>query len=258
MTKRTASLFLAAVAFAVLADDLPPRQRVLTVDDAGRLNSTNAIATQAELAAVAASNQISRVELAASQNGYREATNLLAATASSIVAQSVVGFYSLELTSFDAAVAFDESTAKLKIIGVEDLNETSTVQGVPVGKWRVRFAFNQDLQSVQPYLAYVPVLNGTPRDDWDNLAPDFVSAPVRETGTYTDGDGNQYTYLYYIDAWLPSEPAGFTYIRVPNDAALADGATLDLPNGVKGGQTATVTWGGKTLVFTGGVLTGVE
>ena len=38
----------------------------------------------------------------------------------------------------------------------------------------------------------------------------------------------------------------------------AQGATLDLPNGVTGGVTETVTWGDRVLTFTGGVLMGVQ
>ncbi len=36
-----------------------------------------------------------------------------------------------------------------------------------------------------------------------------------------------------------------------------DGAPIDLPD-MQGGATTTVTWGGKTLTFRGGVLTGVS
>ena len=248
----------ALLALSAFADELPPRQRYLMVDDAGTLNSTNAVASQADLARVSASNQVAQAELQASKAGYNQANTLLGVVASNIAAQAVHGFYGVELSSFDAAVVFDEATARLVIIGWEDLNETDVVKGVPVAKWRIRFAFNQDLQTVQPYIGYNQVMGGVARAEWDNLGPEFVSVPVREEGTWTAGDGTPCNYIYRVDAWVPSEPSGFAFVRVPNDAALADGGKLDLPNGVRNGRSVTITWGGNVMTWQGGLLVEVE
>ena len=253
---------LAAFAFLALAlaafADLPPRQRELMVGDDGKLNSTNAVATQADLARVAASNQVAMAEQNAARQGFDQAVDLLSAVATNIAAGTPIVFYSVELSSFDAAVVFDETTAKVMVIGYEDMKENSTIQGVASHKWRIRFAFTDDLQTVQPLVGYAQVLNGTPRNEWEFLAEDFVSSPVAESGTYVDGDGNSYSHIYYVDAWLPSQNSGFSYVKIPNDAAIADGATIDLPNGVKDGVSTTVSWGGKTLTFKGGLLVGVS
>lgn len=254
---RRALALLALLALPALADGLPPRQRYLMVDDSGALNSTNAIATQADIARVSASNQVAQAELQASQAGYNQANTLLGVVASNIAAQAVNGFYGVELSSFDAAVVFDEATARLVIVGWESTDQTSVIHGIPVAKWIVRIAFNQDLQTVQPYLAYDKVINGAAQADWDNLGPDFVSAPVREEGTWTDKDGTPCNYLYRMEAWVPTEPSGFMFVRVPNDAALADGAVLDLPYGVRNGLTTQVQFGNKVLVYRGGLLVGV-
>lgn len=248
----------ALLALSAFADELLPRQRYLMVDDAGTLNSTNAVALQSDLARVSASNQVAQAELQASKAGYNQANTLLGVVASNIAAQAVHGFYGVELSSFDAAVVFDEETARLVIIGWEDLNETDVVKGVPVAKWRIRFAFNQDLQTVQPYIGYNQVMGGVARAEWDNLGPEFVSVPVREEGTWTAGDGTPCNYIYRVDAWVPSEPSGFAFVRVPNDAALADGAKLDLPNGVRNGRSVTITWGGNVMTWQGGLLVEVE
>ena len=241
-----------------LMADLPPAQRELMVDDAGNLNSTNAVATQADLAAVAASNQIAVAEQNAAREGYNQAVDLLSAVATNIAAGTPIVFYSVELSSFDAAVVFDEATAKVKIIGFDKTTTTSTIQGVACTKWIMRFAFTDDLQGVQPLVSYNQVLNGTPKAEWEFLASDFVGVPTAESGTYVDGDNNEYKHLYSMDVWMPTENSGFSYIDIPNDAAVADGATLDLPNGVKDGASTTVTWGGKTLTFKGGLLVGVS
>lgn len=255
--RKFASIIAAIVAVSAFAD-LPPKQMVLTVDDAGNLNSTNAVATQADLAKIAASNQLAVAEQQAASEGFNQAVELLTAVATNVAAGTPIVFYSVELSSFDAAVVFDEAKAKVLIISWTQMDESSTVQGVAVHKWRMRFAFTDDLQSVKPLLGYAQVLNGTARSEWDFLADDFVSAPVAESGTYTDGDGNEYNYIYHVDVWMPDENSGFSYIRVPNDAVVADGATLDLPNGVRGGASTTVSWGGKTLTFKGGLLVGVS
>lgn len=247
---------LALVAASAMSE--VSQKRLLTVNDAGELNSTNAVATQAQLAAVSASNQIARAEQQMAAEGFNQAVDLLGAVATNVAAGTPIVFYSVELSSFDAAVVFDEATAKVKIIGWEGMDESSTVQGVAVHKWRMRFAFTDDLQSVKPLLGYAQVINGTARSEWDFLADDFVSAPVAESGTYTDGDGNEYNHIYHVDVWMPDENSGFSYIRIPNDAAVSDGATLELPNGVRGGASTTVSWGGKTLRFVGGLLVGVS
>lgn len=249
-----ASIFCSLCALA----DLPPAQRELMVGDNGKLNSTNAVATQADLARIAASNQLAVAEQRAAKEGFDQAVELLSAVATNVAAGTPIVFYSVELSSFDAAVVFDETKAKVKVIGIESINESGTIQGVSCRKWRMRFAFTEDLQTVQPLVGYAQVLDGVPRSEWEFLAEDFVSAPVVEQGTYEDKDGNTYEHIYYVDIWLPSENQGFSYVKIPNDAALADGATIDLPHGVRDGVSTTVVWGGKTLTFKGGLLVGVS
>ncbi len=234
------------------------RMRELMVGDDGTLNSTNAVATQADLAKVAASNQVAVAEQDAAREGFDQAVALLGAVATNVAAGTPIVFYSVELSSFDAAVVFDEANDKVLITDYEDLHESGTVDGTAVSKWRIKFAFTANLQSVKPLVGYAQVLDGTARADWEYVADGLVSDPVLDPGTYTDGDGNQYSYLYHVDCWVPTANSGFNYIRVPNDAVVADGATIDLPNGVQGGATTTVTWGGKTLTFRGGLLTGVS
>lgn len=249
------ALLIALLPFLAFGQE---RMRELMVGDDGRLNSTNAVATQADLAKVVASNQVAVAEQNAAREGFDQAVALLGAVATNVAAGTPIVFYSVELSSFDAAVVFDEANDKVLITDYEDLHESGTVDGTAVSKWRIRFAFTANLQSVKPLVGYAQVLDGTARADWEYVADGLVSDPVLDPGTYTDGDGNQYSYLYHVDCWVPTANSGFNYIRVPNDAVVADGATIDLPNGVQGGATTTVTWGGKTLTFRGGLLTGVS
>lgn len=251
--RNIALISMAAFAISAFAN-LPSDMRELMVDDAGNLNSTNAVATQADLARIASSNQLAVAEQNAVKKGYDQAVDLLGAVATNIAAGTPIVFYSVELTSFDSAVVFDEQKDKICICDFESTREIATMQGVECEKYAFKIAFTADLQTVKPMVAYAQVLNGAPRSDWDYLSDDLVTDPVLESEDYTDKDGNTYSHVYSLYAWFPKEGSGFSYVRIPNDAAIADGATINLPNGVKGGATTTVVWGGKTLKFIGGLL----
>lgn len=229
--------------------------RVLFVDQDGNVSSTNALATQAELAAVASSNELVIAEQAAVRNGYNTATQLLTYAAQSVISTPVV-FMSVEFTGFEAAVTFDENS-KVTVTDIDRTSEQVTVNGVQCFKTVLDFAFQESLQTVKPFIEFSSNLD-TPKADWDFLADDFVSSPTAKSGSWTDKGGNVYNNLYSIDIAVPAQYAssGFFGIWIPNDAASSDGSVMDMP-GVKDGYTGTQSWGGHTLTFKGGYLVGV-
>ena len=97
------------VAFALLSANsfAGVTNRVLFVDQDGNVSSTNALATQAELAAVAQSNNLIRAEQAAVADGYNTATQLLSLAAQSITTIPTV-YQSVEFVGFEAAIQFSE------------------------------------------------------------------------------------------------------------------------------------------------------
>ena len=241
-----------ALTLAALSASAQMTNRVLYVDQDGNVSSTNALATQAELAAVAESNAIVRAEQAAAADGYNTATQLLSLAAASIISTPVV-YMSPEVVGFEAAVTFRDDS-KVYVTGIS-IGEASGGL-LPV---TLDFAFQESLQSVKPNVEYISSLDGgTARGEWDFVADAYVSDPVARSGSYTDSGGNVYANLYSITANVPSGlGSGFFGIWIPNDAASSDGSVMDMP-GIAGGYTGTLSWGGHTLTFKGGYLVGVD
>lgn len=250
MKRLIASLALAALpAFAGVTN------RVLYVDQDGNVSSTNALATQADMAAVAATNALIQAKMDAVADGYSTATQLLTMAAQSVVMSPVV-YASLEFVGFEAAVTFDPNS-KVYVTGLTPTAESVTVNGTSCRKVVLDFGFQESLQTVKPWIEYSLQLDGTPTAEWDFLADDYVAAPVPKTGTFEVG-GDLYSHLYSVDLAVPADAAsGFFAITIPNDAASSDGSVMDMP-GMKDGYTGTQTWGGHTLTFKGGYLVGVS
>lgn len=248
-------LFIALACFAFCGYSVQTN-RVLFVDQAGNVSSTNALATAAQLAAVAASNEVIVAEQAAARDGYNTATQLLTHAAQSVISTPVV-FMSVEFTGFEAAVTFDENS-KVYITGIDRTTDPMTVNGTSCLRTTLDFAFQESLQSVKPFIEFSAQLS-SPRAEWDFLADDFVGSPTAKSGSYTDSGGNVYNNLYSVDIAVPVEysASGFFGIWIPNDAASSDGSVMDMP-GIKDGYTGTQSWGGHTLTFKGGYLVGVS
>lgn len=228
--------------------------RILTVNQDGEVSSTNALATAAQLAAVAQSNELIRVQQEAAADGYNTATDLLAVAAGSITTTPVV-YQSLEFTGFEAAISFPED-AQVFTTQIDVKDDTSTVDGTLMRKVSLDFAFTENLQTVKPYVQYAAQLEGAgPKADWNCLADELVTDPVLLEGTYTDAGGNVYRNRYSIDAWVPNAyTRGFFGVLIPNHAADATGATMDMP-GVKNGLSGDILWGDATITFKGGYAT---
>lgn len=224
--------------------------RILTVDQDGNVSSTNALATQAQLAMVAHSNNLVKAQQAAVADGYNSATQWLAYAAQSITTIPTI-FQSVEFVGFAASVKFSKD-AKCYITGLERTSDVEVKNGVSCNRVTLTFGFTESLQTVQPFIEYSPQLDGTPRAEWDFLADGFVEAPVAISGTFTDTNSVQYTNLYTMDAWVPSEhSAGFFGIQIPNDAVIADGTVMDMP-GIKGGLEGEIQWDNIKVNYVGG------
>ena len=265
LTVAIAAALCAAVPIGVRADATTPPElgendhRVVFVDQNNVPSVTNALATQAQMAAEAAKVELALAKQEANEAGYAAATNLLGQVAASIGAQQTVVFYSVELVSFAAAVIFDETTAKVKITGIETTTDTATKADQLCQKIVLYFAFTDDIQETVPYIEYSETLvdgegQPIPNSDWGDLAEDFYEAPVRIEGTYTL-ENVEYRYLYSMNLWVPkSRATGFFKIRIPNDAATGDGSTMDSP-GDYNGWTGIITNGNSVLnVLKGRVL----
>ena len=224
---------------------------ILTVDQRGNLSSTNAVATAAQLATIAASNNMLVAIQEANEAGYATATNLLNEVAAAVASSPII-FCSAELTSFVAATVFDEATAKLRIFewNVEqDVTETLNIDGVNTLCCRITcgYMFPEPIDSCQPIVRYVEHLEGA-TNDWDVLSAVQVGQPSTVTHeSYTDSAGTTFTSFYRMYIWVPQTYAsGFFRVVVEADAPEGTGNTIDTV-GVKDGFTGVVTNG--TMVF---------
>ena len=93
-------LALALVLTAAISPARAVTNVVLFVDEYGAVSSTNAMVTQAQIAAVAASNQLVLAEMEAAEAGYQAAIALLRQVAQSM-ATTPIAFYGVELVGFN-------------------------------------------------------------------------------------------------------------------------------------------------------------
>ena len=224
----------------------------LTVDEYGTVSPTNALVTQAQMAAVAASNEIVVAKMAAVEDGYNTAIRLLYAVAQSMFTTPIV-FYGVDVVGFEAAVAFGDD-AKCAICR---FNLTSDVETKTVGEASIEcrrcelgLALTEALQGVQPDVSYNT--NITDKAEWDNLNPVLVGTPVLQPGTWTDGGSNTYNNVYLMDVWLPTRATGFVGVRIPNDAISGDGMVMEFP-GAAGGFNGEMQIGTNRVEFVNGV-----
>ena len=188
LTVAIAAALCAAVPIGVRADAPTPPElgendhRVVFVDQNNVPSVTNALATQAQMAAEAAKVELALAKQEANEAGYAAATNLLGQVAASIGAQHTVVFYSVELVSFAAAVVFDEATAKVKITGIETTTDTATKADQLCQKIVLYFAFTDDMQETVPYVEYSETLQdgegqSIPSSEWETLRKTSTKPP---------------------------------------------------------------------------------
>ena len=233
---------------------------ILTVDQRGNLSSTNAVATSAALAAIAASNQLAVAVQTANKEGYSTATNLLNEVALAVASSPIV-FCTAELTSFIAATVFDEATAKLRIfewVVDQSVTQTINIDGTDTECVRITcgYMFTEPIDTLQPLVKYVEHLeDNTDSTTWDYLADTLVGTPTAVThDSYTDSAGTTFTNFYRMYLWVPKARAsGFFRVVVESDAPDGEGNTLDTV-GVKDGYTGVVTNGTIVLNIKGGYI----
>jgi len=252
--KKLALVFAAAICAAANGG---VTNTVLTVDEYGTVSPTNALVTQAQMAAVAASNNLVVAKMQAVEEGYQTAIRLLSAVAQSIPTTPIV-FYGPEVVGFEASVVFPDGAAAAicRFDGTSDVqNKTVGEETIECRRWELGLAFTEQLQGVQPTIGYTT--NLTDRTEWDDLNPVLVGTPMLQPGTWTDGSSNTYNNVYLMDVWLPTRIRGFVGVRVPNDAVSGDGMVMEFP-GAAGGFNGEMQIGTNRVEFVNGVAYGKE
>lgn len=247
-------MFAAALtAFCVaFAADVPnPTKTVVTVDQNGKLNVAG-VASVTDVATNAVKVQIAEAKADAAASTARGVTNALAGIVQNIMDNNTVIY----------RYGFTDSFAALVIITGDDRLIISDFQHTLNGTTltaHLKYVCTADIGVVKP-IVYANSQMDIGKDNFQIVDDANVTTPVyhAERIQYED---NWYDGWYEITVTIPNLTDGksyFFWIKVDPDTPSGDGMSLELPNGVTGGQTTEVVWGDKKLTFYKGMLTGVQ
>ena len=226
---------------------------VVTVDQNGQLN-VEGIASVQDVATNAAKAAVAEQKAVIAYQASVATSNSIQTVVVNLMANNEVIYRSGLSDSFAPLVIFVEGVDKFAISEVKFQNTSSTVSA------NIKYVCTQNIGMNKPTVMHRAQLSGGPRTDFLELPAANVSQPVFHSGSYTFMN-DTFSGYYEIDVTVPnpvSTASYFMWIKVELDSPSGDGSTLDLPNGVTGGVTGTVTWGDKELTFKGGMLMSVQ
>lgn len=243
--KKTAAVILAALAAATVPSaqaGARGRERALMVDEHGALNSTNAVATVADLAAAAASALVADAKADAARDATDAGTNMIAGVSAAIASSELVVYVRGRVSSFEAGVLFGPDDR----IGIYDFRVQGNADGTTTA--RAWWFSTVPIGSSDVYLKWADSLTNKTfvAVDADSNVP---------LGTQTVGS-NTYRNAYLMTKTFDAMPQSFFRVGLEPDAPSGDGATMDI-KGVTGGYTGTVQ-AGETMVISNGVVVGKE
>lgn len=218
--------------------DARGRERALMVDEHGALNSTNAVATVADLAAAAASALVADAKAEAARDATDAGTNMIAGVSAAIASSELVVYVKGRVSSFEAGVLFGPDDR----IGIYDFRVQGNADGTTTA--RAWWFSTVPIGSSDVYLKWADSLTNKT----------FVSVDADSNvplGTQTVGS-NTYRNAYLMTKTFDAMPQSFFRVGLEPDAPSGDGATMDI-KGVTGGYTGTVQ-AGETLVVSNGVV----
>ena len=261
------AFILGLAASLAIAETVPVSvtNELLTVNEKNEVSVPGVLATVSDLAEIQAQTEINAAKAEVAEEVYDDATNLLASVSKQLLAQHTVVYRKYFLESFTSVVLINAATDKVAIYswtscpGTTCTDTACTHAAIPSGKVRyhIRFGCTVDISSITPRVKSASTLNNTAIASWDYLDDQYVSGYRSISGSYTDGDGNVYNNLYYLQVLIPDTTAQFCVISLPEGTADSDGSTLVVQGGINGGITQTVTAGNLTITVTGGIITGV-
>ena len=225
---------------------------VLMVDQNGDLN-VEGIASVENVASNSAKVAIAEQKAQIARDTATAVSNSIDAVVQNLMANNEVIYRSGFSDSFAPLVVFTDGD----ILAIVDARwtERSAAQIV----CQIDYVCTVNMGTTKPTVMHRETIGG-PRTDFAAIADTNVTAPVYHA-EQREYSGQTFAGYYSVTVTIPnpsSSTAYFLWIKCEADAPSGDGATLDLPNGVTGGVTETVTWGNRTLSFVGGVLMEVQ
>lgn len=225
---------------------------VLMVDQNGALN-VDGVASVEAVSSNAAKVVVAEQKAEIARETATAVSNSIDAVVQNLMANNEVIYRSGFSDSFAPLVVFTDGD----ILAIVDARWTERSAARIV--CQIDYVCTVNMGTTKPTVLHRETIGG-PRTDFAALDDSNVTAPVYHA-EQREFSGQTFAGYYSVTATIPnpsSSTAYFLWIRCEADAPSGDGATLDLPNGVTGGVTETVTWGNRTLSFVGGVLMEVQ
>jgi hypothetical protein len=235
----------------LLAAAVTVSNKVVFVDQAGKINAPEVVASVADMTSNRTEIAIANAAAQTAGKAAREAQKMIDTTVSSIVANELVIYRQGFTDSLGVMVVLPPDT-KCRITAF-------TPNVASDGKGNVQhelvYATTADASAVPPGIKHASTFNGK------DVEFRILDASIEKTNlvtTYEDVDGTVYNYMYSIKFWMPSASQGFFIVYLDADAASGDGMTFDIKGGITGGYTGDIDVGADTLTFKGGLLMGVK
>lgn len=251
-TKMKKSLFAISALVACSLFAAPDVTNTVMMVDQNKNLNVEGVASVEEIATNRVATAIAEQKAEAAQSTAIAVSNAIQSVVGNIMSNNVVIYRSGFSDSFSSLVIITDSDT----YAISDCDWNVTPALITA---TVRYVCTANLGTSKP-LVYTrnTVVGG--RENFDLIADADVTTPVFNA---TEVVYNGQTFSGYYETTVtinnPSSTSSyFLWIKANPDTPSGDGTTLDLPNGVTGGATGTVDWGGYRLQFVGGVLTGVS
>lgn len=251
-------LCAAAVALSsavAVADSVATSNRiektVVTVDQLGRLNVAG-IASVTDVATNAVKVQIAEAKADAAASTAQSVTNALNGIVQNIMENNMVIYRYGYTDSFSSLVIITDDD-KLWITDFQHEIDGTTLTA------HLKYVCTANIGAVKP-IVYANSQLDVGKENFPIVEDANVTAPVYHAEQITFKEAT-YDGWYEITVTIPNLTDGkqyFFWIKVAPDVPSGDGMSLELPNGVTGGQSTTVVWGDKRLTFYKGMLVGVQ
>lgn len=249
-------LFVAAMVLGicVIAET---EKTVVTVDQNGRLN-VSSVASITDVTTNAANVQIAKAKAEVASQTANDVSEALGGIVQNIMENNTVIYRVGYSDSFEQLVLFGDGD-KLVITKFEKVSFSG---GTLVAN--IDYVCTVDLGVLKPIVYANTNLEGGTANFTD-LPDSSVTIPVYHVEPVElknkDGTTDKYEGYYSVTVTingLATDKQYFYFIKFNGDMPSGDGISLELPNGVVGGETTEVIWGNKKLKFYKGMLLEVQ
>lgn len=235
----------------ILAAAVTISNKVVFVDQEGKINAPEVVASVGDMAANKTEIAIAQAAAKAAEEAARKGTNLVDATVKAITDNEFVVYRRGYTDSLGVMVVLPPDTKCL----ITRFTPNVAADGNGNVQHELVYATTADASAVPPEIKHASTVEGG-RDTMRPLDTEIEKTDL--STTYEDAAGTVYNYMYSVRFWLSAAAKGFFIVYLDADAAAGDGMTFDISGGITGGYTGEIRAGDETLIFKGGLLMEVK